>query len=256
MLLGGLAAAALMAPGGAHADMCVGQGDSITAANIDQSERSSLCLLNNYRVDNGLAPLPEDASLHSAARAYSEDMANRNYFNHFGGPGCDTVFIPGNCSTPTDRGQAAGYPGGVGENIAYDSLGSPASFFDLWRNSPGHNANMLDPDYKAVGIGLAPGLPQGSGTGGATATQDFGTTATGGTYIGLDMLVTDACVAAEAAADPLAQTVADLQAKIKKAKRKHNRKKVKKLKQKLKDAEAQLADAQAKVDAECHPTHF
>jgi len=38
-----------------------------------------------------------------------------------------------------------------GENLAAGSS-SGSQTFDLWRNSPGHNANMLNPNYRVAGI--------------------------------------------------------------------------------------------------------
>lgn len=40
------------------------------------------------------------------------------------------------------------------ENIAY-GYHSADTVFEAWRLSPGHNVNMLSPNYRAIGIGLA-----------------------------------------------------------------------------------------------------
>jgi uncharacterized protein YkwD len=40
------------------------------------------------------------------------------------------------------------------ENIAY-GYSSAQSVFDGCKNSPGHNANMLNPSFKVIGIGYA-----------------------------------------------------------------------------------------------------
>jgi uncharacterized protein YkwD len=42
----------------------------------------------------------------------------------------------------------------MGENIAA-GFSTAQDVFNAWKNSPGHNANMLDPSFKAIGIGLA-----------------------------------------------------------------------------------------------------
>jgi hypothetical protein len=89
-------------------------------------------------------------------------MVARNYFEHTSPEG----------DGPADRGAAAGYPGDVGENIAYNSVGTIRVLFEAWRDSPGHEQNMLDPSYAAVGIGIAVGRPGG---GGITGGQLFGT---------------------------------------------------------------------------------
>jgi uncharacterized protein YkwD len=38
-----------------------------------------------------------------------------------------------------------------GENLAA-GVDSAQGAFDLWKNSPGHNANMLNANFKVVGI--------------------------------------------------------------------------------------------------------
>eukprot|EP01041_Mallomonas_annulata_P015586 gene15586-32927_t len=44
--------------------------------------------------------------------------------------------------------------GYLGENI-YAGGQSAAEAFDAWKNSPGHNTNMLRPQYNYIGIGIA-----------------------------------------------------------------------------------------------------
>ena len=55
-----------------------------------------------------------------------------------------------------------GYNAWLGENIAAGYQTAQA-VFDGWKNSPGHNANMLGENYVAIGIGRAvvPGSPYG-----------------------------------------------------------------------------------------------
>ena len=83
----------------------------------------------------GLAPVALDTRLRGASRAHSVDMVARNYFDHTSPDGAG----------PDDRAAAAGYPGVVGENIAYNSVGTIRVLFEAWRDSPGHEQNMLDP---------------------------------------------------------------------------------------------------------------
>ena len=40
-----------------------------------------------------------------------------------------------------------------GENIVMASTDSPYTLMDLWMNSPGHRANILNPNYQSIGIG-------------------------------------------------------------------------------------------------------
>jgi uncharacterized protein YkwD len=140
-------------------------------------ERTILCLVNEYRIENGLKPLVVDPRLATAARRHSEDMVARNYFSHATPEGAG----------PTERAAAQGYQGGVGENIAY-GYGTPRGTFTGWRNSPGHNENMLDPGYTVTGVGIEARM--------GMATQVFGS---GPPPAGGDTgLETAACTAAKA----------------------------------------------------------
>ena len=40
----------------------------------------------------------------------------------------------------------------MGENIAYGQT-SPEMVMDSWMNSPGHRANILNGNYKYIGVG-------------------------------------------------------------------------------------------------------
>src|SRR5713226_4782392 len=61
-------------------------------------------------------------------------------------------------STFEHRINAAGYSDwtAIGENIAAGQQ-SPQQVVDDWMNSPGHRANILDPSFRDVGIGIAVG---------------------------------------------------------------------------------------------------
>ena len=245
----------------------MGAGDPL-AADTPQSERTLLCLTNIYRVNNGSGPLAMDPILQRTARDYSEDMRSRNYFNHFGGPGCDNPEpqppyppLPSGCSYPWDRAQAHGFPSNqVSENIARGFLPTPSDVFEGFRNSAGHNANMLDPDWVVVGMGIA---------GGAHVTENFSSTDTGATDTAVDLLITDECVVARNEVTPLEQQAAAKKAaldaareKLKKAKKKSKKKKrkakqaLKAAEQELNDAQSALAAGQAAAQAACTATHY
>jgi uncharacterized protein YkwD len=157
--------AALIAPGSAFAQgQCLFQGEKLAGPSAGKVERSLFCLTNLHRIRNGLPALRRDTRLGAAARAHSADMIARDYFDHFAPDG----------SGPSERARAAGYPGGAGENIAANGTGSAFSLFDQWRNSDGHNGNMLGDGYESAGFGVAPGFPGSSGGGAVTGTQMFG----------------------------------------------------------------------------------
>lgn len=120
-------------------------GGTTTPPCVDAEELALLTLINDYRKANGVGPLVLSSPLSTAAKAHSQDMATKNYFSHDGLDG----------SGPQQRMKAAGYTGNLwGENIVAgheDAAGAIA----WWKGSPGHNANMLNPNWKAIGIGRA-----------------------------------------------------------------------------------------------------
>lgn len=116
------------------------------AAALDGEETAFLGLINQYRAANGLGALSLNDSLNNAARWMSTDMATNNYFSHTDSLGRDV---------PT-RLNAFGYTYNTwkGENLAAGVEGAQAAF-DLWKGSPGHNANMLNGNFNVIGIARA-----------------------------------------------------------------------------------------------------
>lgn len=113
---------------------------------IDAEEQGVLKLINDYRAQNGLGALRVSVALTRAADWMSADMAAKNYFSHTDSSGRD----------PFARMSAFGYSYNTyrGENIAA-GYGDAARTFNLWRNSPSHNATMLNPNFKVLGISRA-----------------------------------------------------------------------------------------------------
>jgi uncharacterized protein YkwD len=116
----------------------------------------TLCLLNEERAKHGLAPLVSNGQLASAASTHSSSMRWHGFFSHTGLDG----------SSPEDRIAASGYLASaidfnLGENLAWGHslLGTPRALHVAWMNSPGHRANMLDPVFREVGIGVEWGSP-------------------------------------------------------------------------------------------------
>lgn len=114
---------------------------------FDSEEQAFLTLINNYRAQNGRAPLVTDCRLNSSADWFANDMATDNYWpsNHF-----DNEDPP---RGPGERAAAFGFNAPVGENIA-GGYTSAEAVFQAWSASSGHNANMLG-NYAAIGIGRA-----------------------------------------------------------------------------------------------------
>jgi uncharacterized protein YkwD len=112
-----------------------------------------LALINAERARAGMGPLHVDATLNTIAQARSQDMINRNYFSHHI-PGGGMVF------DILDRDHVAYEM--AGENIA---LNNYIDFYSMARtvrqtnvdlmNSPEHRANLLEPKYTKLGLGVA-----------------------------------------------------------------------------------------------------
>ena len=120
-------------------------GTTLCAQTLDSEQALFLSLINSYRSQNGLAPLQVSPTLQTASQWMSTDMATKNYFSHTDSLGRD----------PFQRMNAFGYNYSyAGENIAAGNSGAQATF-NQWQGSPGHNQNMLNPNYKAIGIGRA-----------------------------------------------------------------------------------------------------
>ncbi|MFF1562328.1 CAP domain-containing protein [Streptomyces sp. NPDC058293] len=121
------------------------------------AEAQVLALVNTERAKVGCSPVTADSGLASLAGNFSEDMAARGFFDHTDPDG----------ATPWDRAKKAGITDLGGENIARGQANAQ-SVMDSWMNSPGHRANILNCDYKTLGVGVH------FGSGGPWWTQDFG----------------------------------------------------------------------------------
>lgn len=115
-------------------------------SSLDEEELAFLGLINQYRVQNGLRQLQLSIALTQAADWMSNDMASKNYFDHTDSQGRDPFARIGQFGYS--------YSGYSGENIAAGNA-SASNTFTQWRNSAGHNANMLSSSYKVIGIGRA-----------------------------------------------------------------------------------------------------
>jgi uncharacterized protein YkwD len=150
--------------------------DSKPLINIPVLENKIHDLINVQRTQNSLTALSFDPQLNLIARAHSQDMATRNYFEHYTPEGAD----------PTARGLSAGYHchkdlpngyyvDGLAENIYQNNLYNSYETMDGviishdwndmnalavstvqgWMNSTGHRENILTPAFDREGIGIA-----------------------------------------------------------------------------------------------------
>ena len=98
-------------------------------------ETQLLDLISAYRTSNALTPLSFDALLNSLAAEHSEYMHANNSMNHDG-------FY--------DRAARSGFSYCV-ENVGWN-YPTPEAQFEGWRNSSGHNQNMLNTHIGYAGI--------------------------------------------------------------------------------------------------------
>lgn len=133
-----------------------------------------LKMVNTARCNRGLAPLALNVKLTQAATRHTLDMANNMVnqnppISHYGTDGSD----------PIVRANQAGYSSPlVWENIAAGQQ-TTREVFQAWMKSPGHRANMLNPDLREMGVALyrTENAPYST-----YWTQDFGKR--GGTVLG------------------------------------------------------------------------
>ncbi len=143
---------------------------------IEEVEAEILRLTNDARARQRLPALSLDARLRAAARQHSQEMGNKNYFEH-NSP-------EENWHSPAQRCYLAGFWGQLtGENIAAIQIAgimTPACeqfptplavaqrLVENWLNSPPHRKNIMDKDYKLLGVGVTLKDDQ------VLATQEFG----------------------------------------------------------------------------------
>jgi len=120
-------------------------------------EDAVLWIVNEVRKKAGLPRLVSDERLRAAARAHSRDMARRRFCAHVNPDGV----------TPEQRMRAAGFPNPGGENVAHGQE-KPHAVMTAWMESPGHRANILNPEFATIGVGVE------FGAGGPYWTQNFG----------------------------------------------------------------------------------
>ena len=239
--------ALLTAPASASADYCEGEDIGITAATAEQAEVVQLCLINVHRATSGLSALTLDPGLRAAARGHSRWMDDNDSFCHYPDPNAEP---PVQCDgSPDSRAAAAGYPYPTGENIAWTDVPGRTSrqMFELWRNSPGHNSNMLFFDYATAGVGFV------TGNHGVIGTQQFGTSPHTGTDTAVGLLRRSTCPAASAAVAGAETSVERAKRKVKEADTRRERRRARR---RLGKARRELAAAEAAERAQCEVTSY
>lgn len=121
----------------------------IDSNNSNQSQDINsrfLTLINDYRTSQGANTLTNDSLLNQAADIRSKEITNSFSHTRPDGQSFSSVLADVNFDNYSVAGEnlVLFTAGGSSQEIAQRA-------FDLWKNSPGHNRNMLDPDYTMIG---------------------------------------------------------------------------------------------------------
>ncbi len=122
---------------------------------VNQFRIELLKLINQYRAQESLNVLTLDTCRTAGAQAHTEWMRCKGYAYFYdddktklndshGGPKC-----PGNCICDASNDYFVRFPK-TSQELAKNT-------FEKWKNSPGHNENMLG-DHSVTGIGVALGM--------------------------------------------------------------------------------------------------
>jgi len=118
---------------------------------LTADEQTMVDMINQERSAVGVNPVKVDLRLGSVGRAKADDMKANNYFDH----------TSPTYGSPWAMMQQVGLPvGWAGENIAGNK--SVAGAMAALMQSPGHKANILDPRFTHVGVGIAYGSSYGN----------------------------------------------------------------------------------------------
>lgn len=109
----------------------------VTATNADAAEQAILQRTNQLRASEGKPALTRNAAMDAVAANWATHMATTGDFRH--NPNYSRQ-IPAGWRT-------------AGENIAMNSF-DPVYLYTQWQNSPGHKANMVNPAFNRIGIGV------------------------------------------------------------------------------------------------------
>lgn len=121
------------------------------AAQLTSYERKVLDLTNGERHRRGLHSVYPAPCASYYAQRWSRHLRNAGALSHQ-----SLTPILRDC-----RGSVAG------ENVAYGNV-SPAGLVAMWMRSSGHRANILNPHFNRLGVGVV-----GTSSGRVYATQDF-----------------------------------------------------------------------------------
>lgn len=119
---------------------------SYSAGNIDGWTLMSMA--NATRTERGVNQLAHNQALSAAAYLKAQDMLAKQYWSHYGPNG----------ESPWQFMSQAGYYVGnyAGENLA-EGYKTSIEVHNDWLNSPSHLANIVDPNFRSIGIAVIQG---------------------------------------------------------------------------------------------------
>ena len=124
---------------------------AVSGWNQGAAEGTLWQLMNGARVNNGIAPLQQHATLVGLARWRSQDMLNQDYFSHtIPGCGCQVyAYYDQNGLNYVWGGENIGWNSGLADGD------SPVAVHNQFMASSGHRANVLNTAWTHGGIGAA-----------------------------------------------------------------------------------------------------
>lgn len=122
----------------------------IAATNIERKKANEGALVESNRLD-------------ASALVKASDILRRQYFEHVAPDGTTVSKLVGDQGYEYIK---------IGENLALGDFSSDADVVTAWMNSPGHRANILDSQFKEMGVGIAYGTYKGRAV--YVAVQHFG----------------------------------------------------------------------------------
>lgn len=133
---------------------------------ITQESKKIIAFTNNIRTQLNIPMLSENAQLNQSATWKAQDMAVKQYFAHISP---DKIKL-------SDWFSKAKYNYKFGgENLAM-GFSTAEDVISAWQKSPSHYKNIIDPDFKEIGVGIAVGNYNGYET--TFVAQHFGTSVT------------------------------------------------------------------------------
>jgi uncharacterized protein YkwD len=122
----------------------IGVSPTHAAASSSVFQKAIDTLTDTARAAHGCKPLKLSSKLNTAAQKHADDMSKHHYFSH----------TSRNGTSWSKRIKNAGFKSPGGENIAY-GFPTAVSVVQAWLASPGHRRNILDCNFKYIGVGYA-----------------------------------------------------------------------------------------------------